>query len=254
MTAEVLLVDDERLVAKLYGRAVESAGYAATLFGDAESAFERIVEREPKLLITDLNMPGLSGHALAERILERGLKSFPIILMSADDTVDLIKAGVAAGVDDFLVKGVGFDRFRARLDHWLKGPFIGLPAHVRLAARDSLARSGAPDAPIERLHGSLERIAARAAITVADLLDVVGPEYGRGAVEAVRLIGVIDGVVALLARSNGLAQIRRLEAITAVIDRLGAPWATRLQPHVARLEAIARDATFRHAAQSLRLR
>lgn len=254
MTREVFLVDDERLVAKLYGRAVESAGYVATLFGDGESAFERIVEREPNLLITDLNMPGMTGYALAERILERGLKSFPIVLMSADDTVDLIKAGVAAGVDDFLVKGVGFDRFRQRLDHWLNGPFIGLPAHVRSAARESLARSGAPSAPIEQLHGSLERIASRAAITVADLLDVVGPEYGRGAVEAVRLLGVIDGVLGLLTRSNGLAQIRRLEAITEVIAQLGEPWAARLKPHVERIEAISRDATFRHAAQSLRLR
>jgi CheY-like chemotaxis protein len=254
VTQEVILVDDERLVAKLYGRAVESAGYAATLFGDAESAFERVVAREPNLLITDLNMPGLTGYALAERIMERGLKSFPIILMSADDTAELILAGVAAGVDDFLVKGVGFDRFRARLDHWLKGPFIGIPAHVRTATRESFARSGAPATPIERLHGSLDRIVSRAATTVADLLDVVGPEFGRSAVEAVRLLGVIDGVLGLLARSNGLAQLRRLEAITAVIERLGEPWQARLAPQVSRLEAIARDATFRHAAQSLRLR
>lgn len=256
MTAEreVILVDDERLVAKLYGRAVEAAGYQATLFGDAESAFRRVVEKEPSLLVTDLNMPGLSGYGLAERIMERGLKSFPIVLMSADDTAELIKAGVASGIDDFLVKGVSFDRFRARLDLWLKGPFIGLPAHVRTAARESLARSGTPDAPIEHLHGSIERLAARAAVTVADLLDAVGPQFGRGATEAVRLLGVIDGVLALLSRSNGLAQLRRLEGIVAVAEALGAPWQARLQPHIERLEALARDATFRHAAQSLRLR
>lgn len=251
---EVILVDDERLVAKLYGRAVESAGYRATLFGEGESAFRRVIEQEPDLLITDLNMPGLSGYALAERIMERGLKSFPIILMSADDTAELIKAGVASGVDDFLVKGVGFDRFRARLDHWLKGPFIGLPAHIRVAARESLARSGAPDAPIAQLHGSLTRITGRAAVTVADLLDAVGPDFGRTTVEAIRLLGVIDGVLALLARSNGLVQLRRLEAIVAVAEQVGEPWQARLLPHIGRLEAVARDATFRHAAQSLRLR
>lgn len=254
MPSEVILVDDERLVAKLYGRAVEAAGYQATLFGDAESAFRRVVEREPSLLVTDLNMPGLTGYALAERIMERGLKSFPIILMSADDTAELIKAGVSSGVDDFLVKGVGFDRFRARLDHWLKGPFIGLPAHVRVAARESLARSGTPETPIAYLHGSLERITTRAAVTVQDLLDVVGGEFGRSAAEALRLLGVIDGVLALLARSNGLAQLRRLEAIVEVADKLGEPWKARLQPHIDRFEAVARDATFRHAAQSLRLR
>lgn len=251
---EVVLVDDERLVAKLYGRAVEAAGYSVTLIGDAESAFNRIVETQPDLLVTDLNMPGLSGYALAERIMERGLKSFPIILMSADDTAELIKAGVASGIDDFLVKGVGFDRFRSRLDHWIKGPFVGLPAHIRSAARESLARTDVLPSPIEHLHGSIERVVGRAAVTVADLLDAVGPEYGRSAVEAVRVLGVIDGVLAILARSNGLVQLRRLEAIVAVAERLGKPWTSRLAPHIARLEAIARDATFRHAAQSLRLR
>ncbi|MBL8648108.1 response regulator [Sphingosinicella xenopeptidilytica] len=254
MTAEVILVDDERLVAKLYGRAVEAAGYQATLFGDAESAFKRIAQQEPALLVTDLNMPGLSGYALAERIMERGLKHFPIILMSADDTAELIKAGVASGIDDFLVKGVGFDRFRARLDHWMKGPFHGLPAHVRVAARESLARSGAPETPISHLHGSLDRITARTAVTVEDLLDAVGGEYGRSAAEALRLLGVIDGVLALLARSNGLAQLRRLEAMAGVVDRLGDPWQARLRPYIDRFETVAQDATFRHAAQSLRLR
>jgi CheY-like chemotaxis protein len=251
---EVILVDDERLVAKLYGRAVEAAGYQVTLFGDGEAAFKRIVEKEPDLLVTDLNMPGLTGYALAERIMERGLKSFPIVLMSADDTAELIKAGVASGVDDFLVKGVGFDRFRARLDHWLKGPFIGLPAHVRVAARESFARSGAPEEPIGHLHGSIERLVARTAITVADLLDAVGPDYGRANVEALRLLGVIDGVLALLSRSSGLAQLRRLEAIVGVSEALGEPWTARLSQSIERLEAVARDATFRHAAQSLRLR
>jgi CheY-like chemotaxis protein len=254
VTAEVILVDDERLVAKLYGRAVEAAGYQATLFADAESAFKRVVEKEPSLLVTDLNMPGLSGYALAERIMERGLKHFPIILMSADDTAELIKAGVASGVDDFLVKGVSFDRFRARLDHWMKGPFAGLPAHVRVAARESLARSGTPETPIALLHGSLDRITARAAVTVEDLLDAVGGEYGRSTVEALRLLGVIDGVLALLARSNGLAQLRRLEAMVGVIEKLGDPWQARLRPQIDRFETVARDATFRHAAQSLRLR
>lgn len=254
MQREVILVDDERLVAKLYGRAVEAAGYQATLLGDGETAFRRVVEKEPDLLVTDLNMPGLTGYALAERIMDRGLKTFPIILMSADDTGELIKAGVASGIDDFLVKGVSFDRFRMRLDHWLNGPFIGLPVHVRTAARDSLARSGTPDSPIEILHGSIERLAGRASVTVADLLDVVGPEFGRSAAEAVRLLGVIDGVLALLSRSNGLAQLRRLEAILAVSAALGEPWQSRLAPHIERLEAVARGATFRHAAQSLRLR
>ncbi|MEM8827004.1 MAG: response regulator, partial [Pseudomonadota bacterium] len=92
--AKVLLADDEALVARLYARAVEVAGHEPSVVTDGEAAFQAIVDDPPALLLTDLNMPGLSGDRLAARLLERGLKTFPIILMSADDTTALVVAGV----------------------------------------------------------------------------------------------------------------------------------------------------------------
>ncbi|MGB3723924.1 MAG: response regulator [Pacificimonas sp.] len=250
----VLLTDDEPLVARLYSRAVEAAGYESHFAPDGETAFEKIVEAAPDLLVTDLNMPGLGGDALAERILQRGLKTFPIILMTADDTASLLESGVRSGVDDFMVKGMPFDRFRARLAHWIEGPHKGLPAHIRADARESIGRRPPPSPPIERLHGDLDWLSARAGVVVRDLLSREGADYGTRPVEALRLLGVIDGTLALLARSNGLAQLRRLETTTAVVAGLDSARQTQLQPLLARFEQVARDATFRHAAQSLKLR
>ncbi len=249
----VLLADDEPLVARLYARAVEASGYQARFAGDGESAYEKIVEAPPDLLVTDLNMPGLGGDALAERILRRGLKTFPIILMTADDTSSLLEAGVRSGVDDFMVKGMPFVQFRARLKHWIDGPFDGLPAHIRADARESIGRRPPPSPPIARLHGDLEWLVSRAAVVVNDLLSREDVHFGERPVERVRLLGVIDGTLALLARSNGLAQLRRLETVSALVNGMGEVRMAQLQPLLKRFEQVARDATFRHAAQSLKL-
>lgn len=247
---EVLLVDDERLVARLYARAVEAAGYQAVIVGDGETAFQRILAAPPALVLTDLHMPGLSGLELARRLLERGLKSCPLILMSADDTAALVNDGVAAGIDDFLVKGVKFDRLTARLRQWLEGPYSGLPAHVRAAALDSLAREAAPARPIAHLHGSIDSIVERGVRVITDMLRHAPAGFGGHIVEQLRLLGVIDGVLALLSRSNGLAQLRRPEALQAVVGRLPGH-AAALLPMLPAIDRIAADATFRHAAESL---
>lgn len=253
MTGRVLLADDEPLVARLYGRAVEAAGYEPVFAYDGEQAFEAVVERAPDMLVTDLNMPGLSGDKLAARILERGLKTFPVMLMSADDNLALIEAGVRSGVDDFLVKGASFDRFQARLHLWIDGPFAGLPAHVRSEAREAFGRRPPPAPLIDRLHGSLDWLIDRTVIVIEDLLSAEVEDFGARPVERLRLLGVIDGVLALLARSNGLAQMRRPETMTGVVNRLDAERREALRPLLERFEVVARDATFRHAAQSLRL-
>ena len=249
----MLLADDEPLIARLYARAVTAAGYQPVIAGGGEAAFAHIVEDPPALLVTDLNMPDLNGDALAKRILQRGLKTFAILLMSADDTAELVRAGVGAGVDDFFVKGMPFDLFQARLRHWVGGCFAGLPAHVRRDAEMSLDQRGAEPQPIARLHGDLGWIAARAALVITDLLAAEGRRFGERPVERLRALGVLDGIIAILARSDGLLQLRRLEVLEAALAALPAPWPARLRPLTARFEQAARDATFRHAAQTLRL-
>lgn len=252
---EVMLVDDERLVARLYARAVEAAGCSATIVGDGEAAFDRVVEQPPRLMLTDLNMPGMSGLDLIARLRDRDLKSFPVILMSADDNVALLQAGVEAGADDFLFKGVPFERIIARLRHWVFGPFsAGQPEHIRAAASDTLVRATPPDPPIAHLHGGIDPLVARTALVLADLLSMQPDDFGANDVDCMRLLGVIDGIIALLTRSNALAQLRRLEAVKQSIDALDGAWPDRLQPLLADYPRIAEAATFRHAAQTLLLR
>jgi CheY-like chemotaxis protein len=76
----VLVVDDEAIARDFIERALTQEGYQVVLASDAETALEilRSMDRKVALVITDLVMPGMGGHAFA---LEVGkLPSAPPVL------------------------------------------------------------------------------------------------------------------------------------------------------------------------------
>lgn len=80
MTQNILVVDDEAIARRFIERALVEEGYRVMLANNGEQALEllRMTRRKIALVITDLVMPGMGGHAFA---LEVGrLPSPPAIL------------------------------------------------------------------------------------------------------------------------------------------------------------------------------
>lgn len=67
MTQNILVVDDEAIARRFMERALSQEGYRVMLANDGEQALEllRITRRRVSLVITDLVMPGMGGHAFA---------------------------------------------------------------------------------------------------------------------------------------------------------------------------------------------
>ncbi len=67
MTPMVLVVDDEAIARNFIERALTQEGYQVVLASDGETAMEilRSMDRKVSLVITDLVMPGMGGHAFA---------------------------------------------------------------------------------------------------------------------------------------------------------------------------------------------
>ena len=59
--ARVLIVDDEPSVVEVFQEFLASQGYALTVAGSGEEAVRRLPELKPDVILTDLNLPGLSG-------------------------------------------------------------------------------------------------------------------------------------------------------------------------------------------------
>lgn len=254
MAARVLLVDDEPLIARLHARAVQAMGFTPLFATNGAEALDLVLADAPDAVLTDLHMPGLSGLALAEAIKARVRPSIPVVLVSGDDTVEIVRDGLEAGVDDFLVKGMPFSQLTQRLRFWLDGPFRGLPAHIRDHAIETFDRLSPLGPPILRLRASADLLYDRARTTMVDLLAEAGDGFGMAEIERVRFCGVLDQVLATLSRSNALAQLRRADIMVAVVDSLDVMWRARLlRDDLPRLDALVADPTFRHAAQTLTL-
>ena len=101
----VLIVDDEPLLVELAVQRLTDLGYAALPYTSSQTALQALFDAPVKvdLVLTDENMPDLSGSELVAAIRARRL-DVPIIMMSGNVTAALEERARAAGVCELLRK------------------------------------------------------------------------------------------------------------------------------------------------------
>jgi two-component system, OmpR family, alkaline phosphatase synthesis response regulator PhoP len=95
----ILAVDDEAHILHVVSLKLKNAGYGVLTAKDAEEALEVAASAPVDLLITDFQMPGMSGLDLARRLhAEPGRRNLPAMLLTAHglalDQVELAHAGI----------------------------------------------------------------------------------------------------------------------------------------------------------------
>lgn len=106
-----LVVDDEQIVGSLIRRLLIRNGWHAIVVADAEDALSRYEAAEIDLLITDIELPGVSGAALAGLLRERD-PGLPIIVVSGwPDAADLVEGGRTA----FVPKPIDIEEFMTQV-------------------------------------------------------------------------------------------------------------------------------------------
>ena len=116
----ILVADDERITRTVLARQLQSWGHDLTLAEDGQQAWERFNSARDgaafDVVITDWDMPGVSGPELVRRI--RGAKrpeyTYVILLTSRSEKADLV-IGIEAGADDFVSKPFDRDELRVRV-------------------------------------------------------------------------------------------------------------------------------------------
>jgi DNA-binding NtrC family response regulator len=100
---KVLVLDDEVIVLKRLGPALEKAGFAVEIFSRSSDAFNRVQETAFDIVITDLKMEGLDGMQFLSIVKERSPKT-EVIVITGFATMDTAKESFQKGVFDFLAK------------------------------------------------------------------------------------------------------------------------------------------------------
>jgi PAS domain S-box-containing protein len=93
---QILVVEDEEPVRNLVGRILNQAGHEVISASTPTEALEALKNRDVDLVITDVVMPEMSGHALVQELRRRGMTA-PVIFMSGYDDEIVADRGVLEG-------------------------------------------------------------------------------------------------------------------------------------------------------------
>ena len=103
MSKMILVVDDKEMMRDSIGSTLTRAGFGVRTACDAKSALKEIASRRPDAVVTDLNMPGMTGIELAGEIQEID-DDLPVILMTAFGTIETAVQAMKNGAYDFITK------------------------------------------------------------------------------------------------------------------------------------------------------
>ncbi len=106
----VLFVDDDETTRAAAKDFLEEEGYRVVLAADGAEALEVFGTAEPSVVVTDLEMPRISGDQVVAQIRLRSRKT-PVIIITGHRTLDARRLAEDVGADGFLNKPIDFMAF-----------------------------------------------------------------------------------------------------------------------------------------------
>ena len=114
---QVLIVEDERPIARLIEMSLSRSGYACTVADDGLTAADLLEDRQFDLALLDIMLPGLDGLELLDYLKPLGV---PVIFITAKASVRDRVEGLRRGADDYLVKPFEIIELQARVETVLR--------------------------------------------------------------------------------------------------------------------------------------
>jgi len=152
-TLPVLVVEDDKNLREALTDTLELAGYSAIAAADAEQALSWLEKGNPGLVLSDVQMPGMDGHALL-RMLKTRRPDIPVILMTAYGQIDRAVQAMRDGAVDYLPKPFEPDQLLATVARYFRqsgeAPASGLVAEdpTSRALQDLARRVAASEASV----------------------------------------------------------------------------------------------------------
>ncbi len=118
---KVCAVDDSRMILNIYKATLHELGFDPVLFEFPAGALEWLTQEKPAMVLTDLNMPEISGIDLTRAIRKLHAKEeLPVIMVTTQGDVQDHEAAVAAGVNDILIKPFNAASLRSAMGKYIK--------------------------------------------------------------------------------------------------------------------------------------
>jgi DNA-binding response OmpR family regulator len=117
---QILFVDDDTDSLAMYVKAVSLADHEADIASSVMEGWDLITKNAYDLIFIDLNIPGVSGYELLEKIqADPDAKATPVIILSAmPEESSLVEDVLNAGAQLFLEKPVALDELYAVIEKY----------------------------------------------------------------------------------------------------------------------------------------
>lgn len=109
----ILLIEDERSMARFIELELTHESFFVQSAPDGHSGLERALYEDWDVILLDLMLPGLDGLEVCRRI--RAVKSTPIIMLTARDSINDRVFGLDSGADDYIPKPFAIEELLARM-------------------------------------------------------------------------------------------------------------------------------------------
>jgi DNA-binding response OmpR family regulator len=181
----IVVVEDDPAIADLVELYLRRDGFRVFQASDGTAALRTVRDRQPKLVILDLGLPGdVDGLQVCKELRSAAATSdIPIIMLTArDDEVDRV-LGLELGADDYVTKPFSPRELVARVKAILRRA-------ERPAAAQPVVTLGPVEVDIERREARLDGVPVALATREFDLLQFLAQNQGRALTRRQLLDGV----------------------------------------------------------------
>ncbi|WP_197379742.1 response regulator [Mycolicibacterium mengxianglii] len=185
---DVLVVDDDFMVAEIHRRFVEQVDGFRTVgvARNGSEALTAVAELAPDLVLLDVYLPDMTGLQVLQRLRSTG-NGVGVIMITAARELDTVSAALDGGAADYLIKPFEFVQLRAKLEAFAaRAATLGAVAHVDQSVVDRLF--GNPGAPRTQSAAPLPK--GLGVETAALVLAAVRDADEVSAAECAELVGI----------------------------------------------------------------
>ncbi len=116
---KILIAEDDRDLRQLFSRVLMKNGYTVRGVSNGKEALDAMDNDYYDLIISDIMMPVMDGYELV-RLLRDANNTTPVLMITAKDSFDDMRAGFLSGTDDYMVKPVNVNEMVLRVQALLR--------------------------------------------------------------------------------------------------------------------------------------
>lgn len=118
---DILVIDDDQLTSDLIRLLIERLGHTMHWAPDGERALAKLESLRPAVIVLDLMLPYMDGHAVLQALRARDdSRNTPVLMLTGKTSEADIERALAAGATDFLSKPFQPSELTSRLGRMIK--------------------------------------------------------------------------------------------------------------------------------------